>query len=117
MSLPSKESEQAITFPYGNQYGWGIAHRKNKKLICHVFAEENAFAVMMRLSNKQFESIYSQVRTYTREQIDHKYPCGDGGWIHYRVACKENFDDIQKLLTVKCSLSAQQSMVKSNEVS
>ncbi len=34
---------QAITFPYGNQYGWGIAHRKNKKLICHVFAEENAF--------------------------------------------------------------------------
>ena len=103
MSLPSKESEQAITFPYGNQYGWGIAHRKNKKLICHVFAEENAFAVMMRLSNKQFESIYSQVRTYTREQIDHKYPCGDGGWIHYRVAGPEQFKDIQVLLTVKCS--------------
>ena len=93
---------QAITFPDGNQYGWGIAHRKNKKLICHVFAEENAFTVMMRLSNKQFESIYSQVQTGTREQIDHKYPCGDGGWIHYRVTCRERFDDIKTLLSVKC---------------
>ena len=96
-------TEQAITFPYGNQYGWGIAHRKNKKLICHVFAEENAFTVMMRLSNKQFNSIYSQVQTGTREQIDHKYPCGDGGWIHFRVTCKERFDDIQTLLSVKCT--------------
>lgn len=94
---------QAITFPYGNQYGWGIAHRKNKKLICHVFAEENAFTVMIRLSNKQFESIYSQVQTGTREQIDHKYPCGDSGWIHYRVTCREQFDDIQTLLSVKCT--------------
>ena len=35
--------------------------------------------------------------------IDHKYPCGDGGWIHYRVAGPEQFEDIQVLLTVKCS--------------
>lgn len=94
---------QAVTFPYGNQYGWGIAHRKKKKLICHVFAEENAFTVMMRLSNKQFASVYSQMQAGTREQIDHKYPCGDGGWLHYRVTCKEQLDDIQTLLSVKCT--------------
>lgn len=94
---------QVVTFPYGNQYGWGIAHRKNKKLICHVFAEENAFTVMMRLSDKQFNSIYDKVRADTQEQINHKYPCGDGGWLHYRVTCKEQFDDIQTLLTIKCT--------------
>lgn len=94
---------QAVTFPYGNQYGWGIAHRKNKKLICHVFAEENAFTVMMRLSNKQFDSVYDQLQTGTREQIDHKYPCGDGGWLHYRVTCREQFEDIGTLLSVKCT--------------
>ena len=94
---------QAVTFPYGNQYGWGLAHRKNKKLICHVFAEENAFTVMMRLSNKQFASVYSQMQAGTREQIDHKSPCGDGGWLHYRVTCKEQLDDIQTLLSVKCA--------------
>lgn len=96
-------TDQTVTFPYGNQYGWGIAHRKNKKLICHVFAEDNAFTVMIRLSNKQFDSVYHQVRRDTQEQIDHKYPCGDGGWLHYRVTCRGQFDDIQKLLTVKCS--------------
>ena len=94
---------QSVTFPYGNQYGWGIAHRKDKKLICHVFAEENAFTVMMRLSNEQFDSVYRQLRRETKEQIDHKYPCGNGGWLHYRVTCREQFDDIQTLLTVKCT--------------
>lgn len=37
------------------------------------------------------------------EGIDHKYPCGEGGWIHYRVTSREHFDDIRKLLTVKIS--------------
>lgn len=96
-------TSQSVTFPYGNQYGWGIAHRKGKKLICHVFPEDGAFTVMMRLTNAQFESVYSQVQERTQEQIDHKYPCGGGGWIHYRVACREQLDDIQTLLTVKCA--------------
>lgn len=39
-----------VVFPYGNSYGWGVAHRKKNKLICNVFAEENAFTVMMPLS-------------------------------------------------------------------
>lgn len=94
---------QSITFPYGNHYGWGIAHRKNEKLICNIFPEENAFTVMLRLSNKQFDSIYDKVRADTQEQIDHKYLCGDGGWLHYRVTCKEQFNDIQTLLIVKCT--------------
>lgn len=95
-------TSQAVTFPYGNQYGWGIAHRIGKKLICHVFPEDNAFTVMMRMSNEQFESVYSRVQKDTQDQIDHKYPCGSGGWIHFRVTCREQFEDIQTLLTVKC---------------
>ena len=27
-------TQQEVTFPYGNHYGWGIAHRKKKKLMC-----------------------------------------------------------------------------------
>ncbi|GAA6408361.1 MULTISPECIES: DUF3788 domain-containing protein [Blautia] len=96
-------SAQKITFPYGNHYGWGIAHRKKQKLLCNIFAEDNAFTVMMRLSDKQFDSVYSQVRKYTQDFIDNRYSCGDGGWIQYRVTCREQFEDIQKLLCVKCS--------------
>lgn len=97
------ETEQKIVFPYGNSYGWGIAHRKKNKLLCNVFAEDNAFTVMMRLSDKQYQAVYEELSEYTRNYIDNKYPCGDGGWIHYRVTGKEHFDDIQMLLEVKCS--------------
>ncbi len=96
-------TEQKVVFPYGNHYGWGVAHKKKNKLICNVFAEDNAFTVMMRLSDKQYKSVYDQLQKYTQESIDNKYPCGDGGWIHYRVTCEEHLDDIKELLSVKCS--------------
>ena len=99
------DTVQSATFPYGNHYGWGIAHRKGKKLICNVFVEAGAFTVMIRLSNKQFESVYGQAKKYARDLIDQKYPCGDGGWIHYRVTCREQLEDIQKLLAVKCGFT------------
>lgn len=97
------ETEQGIVFPYGNKYGWCVAHKKKKKLLCNIFAENGSFTVMMRLSDRQYESVYQDMPKYTQEYIDNKYPCGDGGWIHYRVMCKEHFDDIKKLLEVKCN--------------
>lgn len=50
-------TQQKIVFPYGNHYGWGVAHKKKNKLICNIFAEDNAFSVMIRLSDKEYESI------------------------------------------------------------
>ena len=47
-----------IVFPYGNHYGWGIAFRKKNKLICNIFPEKDAFTVMIRLTNQQFESAF-----------------------------------------------------------
>lgn len=43
--------------------------------------------MMMRLSDEQFVFVYHQLRRETQEQIDHKYPCGNGGRRHYRVIC------------------------------
>ena len=97
------ETEQTIVFPYGNSYGWGIAHRKKGKLICNVFAEDNAFTVMVRLSEKQCKKVYEQLQNYAKELINNKYPCNDGGWIHYRIRCQEDLQDIQKILSVRCS--------------
>lgn len=96
-------TEQKIVFPYGNKYGWGVAHKKKNKLVCNVFAEDNAFTVMMRLSDGQYKTVYNRLQKYAQEYIDNRYPCGDGGWIHYRVAGKEHLDDIKTLLSVKCS--------------
>lgn len=93
--------EQKIVFPYGNRYGWGIAHRKKAKLICNVFAESGAFTVMTHLSDKQFQAVFPQLSAYAQGIVDHKYPCGDGGWIHFRVTDDHHMDDIMALLNAK----------------
>ena len=99
---------QAIIFPYGNSYGWGISHKRKGKLVCNVFPERGAFTVMLRMANTQFMSIYDRLGDYAKNYIDNKYPCNDGGWIHYRVIDKEQFADILRLLFVKCE-SAKES--------
>lgn len=101
-------TEQRQVFPYGNSYGWGIAHKVKSKLICNVFAENNSLTVMMRLSDKQWQGVYDRVQKYTQEHIDSRYPCGDGGWIHYRITSQEHFEDIKTLLAVKCEKYAAQ---------
>lgn len=99
----SYETVGQVTFPYGSKYGWGIAHKRKQKLICNIFAEKDAFTVMVRLSDEQFQKVYGEVGGYTQAYIDNKYPCGNGGWIHYRVTCQENVEDIQRILSVKCA--------------
>ena len=94
-------TEERIVFPYGNHYGWGVSHKVKNKLICNIFAEDNAFMVMMRMSDRQYQTVYSQLQEYARDLIDNKYPCGDGRWIHYRVICQEHFEDIKTMLAVK----------------
>lgn len=99
--LSEHSDEQRIAFPYGNSYGWCVSHRKKKKLICNVFVEDNSFTVMMRLSDKQYQTVYHELHKYAQEHIDRRYPCGDGGWIHYRVTNEEQLEDIKKLLKMK----------------
>lgn len=96
-------TDSVIRFPYGNKYGWSMNHRIGKKSICDIFAEAGALTLMCRLSNKQFASIYDELHDYTKKYIDKKYPCGDGGWIHYRITSRENLEDARKLLAVKCN--------------
>ncbi|MGN0395508.1 MAG: DUF3788 family protein [Coprococcus sp.] len=99
------ETNQKLTFPYGNNYGWAITHRKGQKLICQIFPEKEAFTVMIRLTNKQFDSIYDRMGTGTKELIDNKYPCNDGGWIHCRIVNQQQIRDIHILLAVKCGFA------------
>lgn len=94
---------QEIRFPYGNKYGWCITHRKGKKYICDVFAEAGAFTVMVRLTDIQFEEVYETITEYGKNYINNKYPCSDGGWIHYRVTDAVYLEDIKKILKTKCS--------------
>lgn len=96
------KTDQEIRFPYGKEYGWCVTHRKGKKLICDVFAETDAFTVMIRLSNQQFDNVYDALQSESKQIVDNKYPCSNGGWIHYRVLTKEHLEEIKILLSAKC---------------
>ena len=87
---------QKIVFPYDNYHGWGISHIKKGKLFCNIFAEKNAFTVMMKLSNKLFDTIYNQT-------CNNKHPYNGGDWINYQVTCSQDFDDIREMLFIQCS--------------
>lgn len=95
-------TQPKVVFPYGNHYGWGIGHYKKKKLICNIFPENGAFTVMLRLSDAQFWRIYPIMLPYTQAYIDKRYPCGDGGWVHYRVLEQAHMLDVKGLLSAKC---------------
>ena len=93
--------QEDYIFPMGiNMAGLLPIERRKADLQC-VCGEWRLY-VMIRLSNAQFHLVYDQVEKETQECIDNKYPCGDGGWIHYRVAGEAHFCDIQKLLEMKC---------------
>jgi len=56
---------------------------------------------MTHLSDKQLQSVYDQLSEYAQKFVDNKYPCGDGGWIHFRVIRQEHMNDIRTLLNAK----------------
>lgn len=95
--------QDEIRFPYGNRYGWGISYRRGKKLICTLFCEAGAFTMMLRLSNKQYETVYEELSVSTQQEVDSRYPCSDGGWIHLRILGQNQFEDAKKLLGLKVS--------------
>lgn len=96
-------TEESIRFPYGNHYGWCITHRIKKKLICDLFVEDGAFNLMMRLSNKEFDLVYGELHPSAKECVDNKYPCSDGGWIHFRILNDDDLSDATLLLGRKLS--------------
>lgn len=94
-------TERQLRFPYGNKYGWSMKYFVKHNHICDIFAEKDAFSVMLRLTNKQFLDVYNIMSEYTKQFIDNKYPCGEGGWIHYRVLNPNNLQDIIVMLQLK----------------
>jgi hypothetical protein len=94
-------AEDSIRFPYGNKYGWSKKYSCKNKHICDVFAEKGAFMILIRISNDAIEPIYKSLSNYAKTVWDNKYPCGSGGWLNYRVTCKEQLQDLIKIIELK----------------
>ena len=103
--LKSEYSAQTkIRFPYGKDYGWSVKYSKGSKHICDVFAEKGAFNVFLKISDKAFVAIQECLSDYSKEIYADKYPCGDGGWIRYRVTSEQHIDDAKKFIDAKVKI-------------
>ena len=93
-----------IKFPFGNNYGWGYKFSHKTKHLCYAFFEKEAFTVTIQLSGKNLEAVETSHEKLTekgKELWKNRYPCGDGGWIHYRVLKKSGLDDIRIFVMIK----------------
>lgn len=98
-------AEQQIRFPYGNKYGWSTKYSLKNRHICDVFAENGAFALHFRVNNDCLNTVYDGLSDYSKKICDEKYPCGEGGWLTYRVLSQEHLIDVKKILLAKISMS------------
>ncbi len=98
------ELNRDLKFPFGNNYGWGFKYSHKAKHLCYLFFEKDAITVMLQIGGSlvpKLENLLPECLPKTRYYWDNRYPCGDGGWIHYRILNKEELSDLLKLLAIK----------------
>ncbi|WP_088228325.1 DUF3788 domain-containing protein [Desulfosporosinus sp. FKB] len=93
-----------LKFPFGNNYGWGYKYSHKNKLLCYVFFEKDSFTVTITIGKSEVQRLSQELNNMlpkTKELWENRYPCGEGGWVHYRLEDDNELLDIQKLINIK----------------
>lgn len=93
-----------LKFPFGNNYGWGYKYSHKTKHLCYVFFEKDAITIMLQIGSDlvhKLEKVLLECLPKTKSYWNNRYPCGEGGWIHYRVFNGEELNDVLRLLALK----------------
>ena len=93
-----------LKFPFGNQYGWSYKYSSKGKMLCYVFFERGTFTVTITIGKSdisKLENELSRMLPKTQELWANRYPCGEGGWIHYQTTSDSELKDIEKLICMK----------------
>lgn len=95
---------RALKFPFGNNYGWGYKYSHKSKMLCYLFFEKGSFTITITIGKPELKKLYQELeRMLPKTQIlwENRYPCGEGGWIHYPVENDIELQDIKKLMYIK----------------
>lgn len=93
-----------LKFPFGNNYGWSYKISHKRKHLCYVFFEKGAFTVLIQIGKNDVKKLYSKFEDLSlkgKDMWEHRYPCGEGGWLHYRVLDTNDLEDIKILVSIK----------------
>jgi len=93
-----------LRFPYGNDYGWSYKYSHKTKHLCDVFFEKDAITITIQIGGNKIEKFNEQFDEFlpkTKKVWDNRYPCGKGGWIHYRISNDKEIIDIIQIIAIK----------------
>lgn len=93
-----------LKFPFGNNYGWGYKYTCKSKLLCYVFFEKDSLTVTIIIGKNELKRLYQELDNMlpkTKDLWKNRYPCGNGGWIHYRIENDSELLDAEKLICIK----------------
>lgn len=105
--------ERELKFPFGNQYGWGYKYTSGGKMLCYVFFERDAFTVTITIGKAEVAKLMKKLPEMLPKTADlwrNRYPCGDGGWVHYPVDSDGELRDIETLIAIKKKPLAKQAV-------
>ncbi|NLY82984.1 MAG: DUF3788 family protein [Clostridiales bacterium] len=81
--------------------GWGINYRVGKNSLCYIHPEINALFIAFQIKEEVIENIKSRLSDYALKVWDNRYPCGNGGWMWYRLTETNQIDEVILLLNNK----------------
>lgn len=93
-----------LKFPFGNNYGWGYKYSCKSKLLGYVFFEKLSFTATITIGKGELKKLNEELSSMlpkTKKLWENRYPCGEGGWMHYKVENDDELADIEKLICIK----------------
>lgn len=99
-----------LKFPFGSSYGWGYKYSCHGKLLLYIFFENGRLTATITIGKGEVNKLTASLSSMLPKTAllwENRYPCGDGGWIHYPVENDIELEDIKKLILLKKKPSKQ----------
>ena len=93
-----------LRFPYGNSYGWSFKYSHKRKHLCDIFFEKGAITLTIQIGDNKVGKLNEKLNDFlpkTKKLWEERYPCGTGGWIHYRLFEEKELIDILQIIAIK----------------
>ncbi|HPX25310.1 MAG TPA: DUF3788 family protein [Treponemataceae bacterium] len=85
-----------LKYPFGENYGWGYKFSHKTKHLFYIFFLNGSLSLTTRISNPKTaeeNELIQKLSSNGKKCWESKYPCGDGGWVHYDFSNCEGLHD------------------------
>ncbi|MCK9170101.1 MAG: DUF3788 domain-containing protein [Treponema sp.] len=97
-----------LKFPFGNTYGWGYKFSHRSKHLFYIFFEKGSLTLMTQINEPESDKekgLINELSADGRKCWETKYPCKNGGWIHYRFSSTDNLKDVGIFISLRTKKS------------